>query len=240
MLPDPAAVEVAAHGGEGILTALREGALWLEMTSSSPPTTRAVAEQAAVRGARVLDAPVSGGVRGAEEGTLTIMVGGPRALLAEARPLLEVLGTIVHAGDRPGDGDLAKTVNNMLSATNLAAAAEALALGMRGGLDPGRLLDCVNSSTGVSDATRTKIPRYVLTGRFDSGFTIGQYVKDLSIALDVAAGCHVPAAVSSAARAIWTGYVARGQGDADHTELVALMLREAGVTEGAGEARPSE
>src|SRR4051794_31306443 len=166
MLPDPPVVERAARGPEGLLAGLGDGALWLEMSSSRPAATRALAEAAAERGAALLDAPVSGGVAGAEAGTLTIMLGGPAALVERARPLLEELGrSLVHVGDRPGDGDAAKTINNMLSATNLAAAAEALAMGMRAGLDPERLVDCVNGGTGASHAMEEKVGGQGLTGR---------------------------------------------------------------------------
>jgi 3-hydroxyisobutyrate dehydrogenase-like beta-hydroxyacid dehydrogenase len=147
-----------------------------------------------------------------------------------ARPLLETLGsTLVHVGDRPGDGDTAKTLNNMLSATNLAAAAEALAIALREGLDPERLVDCVNGGTGASHAMREKVGGQVLSGRFDSRFTLGQYLKDLGIAHALAAEHRVPAPVNAAAQALWTSHAARGAADEDHTRLVALLLADAGV-----------
>src|SRR3954471_8278258 len=193
MLPDPPVVERAARGPEGILAGLGDGALWLEMSSSRPATTRALAEAAAERGAALLDAPVSGGVAGAEAGTLTIMLGGPAALVERAGPLLAELGaSLVHVGDRPGDGDAAKTINNMPSGTNLAAAAEALAMGMRAGLDPARLVECVNGGTGASNAMEKKVGGQVLTGKFASRFTLGQYLKDLGIAQGLADDHRVP------------------------------------------------
>ena len=230
MLPDPPAVEGAAHGEDGVLAGLRPGALWIEMSSSTPATTRALAGAAGERGAELLDAPVSGGVAGAEAGTLTIMAGGEEALLDRARPLLDELGAeIVHVGDRPGDGDAAKTINNMLSATNLAAAAEALSLGVRAGLDPERLRSCVNGGTGASNASQNKVAGQVLTGRFASRFTIGQYLKDLRIALGLAADHDVPAPVNSTACSVWTSHAARGAAGDDHTRLVDLVLRDAGL-----------
>ena len=230
MLPDPGVVDRAARGPEGLLGGLGSGALWLEMSSSRPVTTRALADAAAERGAALLDAPVSGGVTGAEAGTLTIMLGGPEALVARARPLLEVLGdALVHVGDRPGDGDAAKTINNMLSATNLAAAAEALAMGIRAGLDPERLVDCVNGGTGASHAMRAKVGGHVLTGTFGSRFTLGQYLKDLGIARGLADDHRVPTPVNGAAHALWTEQAARGHADEDHTRMVALLLADAGV-----------
>jgi 3-hydroxyisobutyrate dehydrogenase-like beta-hydroxyacid dehydrogenase len=230
MLPDPPTVNRAARGPDGLLAGLGDGALWLEMSSSRPSTTRTLAGAAAERGAALLDAPVSGGVAGAEAGTLTIMLGGPPALVERARPLLSVLGrSLVHVGDRPGDGDAAKTINNMLSATNLAAAAEALAMGIRAGLDPERLVDCVNGGTGASHAMEQKIGGQVLTGRFASRFTLGQYLKDLGIARGLADDHRVPTPVNGAAHALWTAHAARGHADADHTRLVALLLADAGI-----------
>src|SRR3954471_14894090 len=230
MLPDPPVVERAARGPDGLLAGLGDGALWLEMSSSRPATTRSLAEAAAERGAAVLDAPVSGGVTGAEAGTLTIMLGGPAALVQRARPLLSELGaSLVHVGDRPGDGDAAKTINNMLSATNLAAAAEALAMALRAGLDPARLLECVNGGTGASHAMEKKVGGQVLTGKFASRFTLGQYLKDLGIARGLADDRRVPTPVNGAAHTLWTTHAARGAADEDHTRLVALLLADAGI-----------
>jgi 3-hydroxyisobutyrate dehydrogenase-like beta-hydroxyacid dehydrogenase len=230
MLPDPPAVDGAARGPEGLLSGLEAGALWLEMSSSRPETTRTLAEAAKERGAALLDAPVSGGVAGAEAGSLTVMLGGPAELVERARPVLEQLGSsLVHVGDHPGDGDAAKTLNNMLSATNLAAATEALAIGIRAGLDPERLVDCVNGGTGGSHAMRHKVGEHALTGRFASRFTIGQYLKDLGIAHDLAADHGVPVPVNGAARALWASHAARGATGLDHTRLVELVLADAGI-----------
>src|SRR3954465_10056672 len=230
MLPDPPVVERAARRPEGVLAGLGDGALWLEMSSSRPATTQALAEAAAERGAALRDAPVSGGVGGAEAGTLTIMLGGPAALVERARPLLSQLGaSLVRVGDRPGDGDAAKTTNNMRSATTLAAAAEALAMGMRAGLDPVRLVECVNGGTGASHAMERKVGGQVLTGRFASRFTLGQYLKDLGIARGLADDHRVPTPVNGAPHALCAAHAARGHADPDHTRLVALLLADAGI-----------
>lgn len=230
MLPHPAATAAAAHGEDGILTGLRPGSLWLEMSSSHPATTLELARAAAERQAALLDAPVSGGVAGARDGTLTIMVGGAPELLERARPLLELLGRhVLHVGERPGDGDLAKTINNLLSAANLTAAAEALSVGIRAGLDPARLIAAVSASSGASHAIAVKIPKYVLTGTFDAGFTINQMLKDLRIVQDVATRSDTPGFVSSLIHAMWTSFAAEGHGDEDHTTVAAIVAARAGV-----------
>lgn len=229
MLPAPQVVAAVASGRTGVLAGLRPGALWLEMTSSAPQVTAELADQAAHAGAELLDAPVTGGVRGAEDGTLTIIVGGDASLVERARPLLETLGdTVVHVGDRPGDGDTAKTLNNMVSATNLTAVSEALAVGVRAGLDAEKLLACINSGTGASHASRVKVTEHVLTERFDAGFTIAQYLKDLRIAGAVAERHRVDTPVTACTRALWTGYVDRGDGDLDHTRVAELVAGRRG------------
>jgi len=128
MLPDGPAVERAAYGEGGVVAAAHAGQTLLEMTSSHPTVTRRLAADLGTRGVGVLDAPVSGGVRGAEQGSLCVMVGGPAALLESERALLECFGRIVHVGDAPGDGDVAKTINNLMSATTIWSAVEAVAL----------------------------------------------------------------------------------------------------------------
>lgn len=229
MLPTPTAVDGAARAEDGVLAGLQPGALWLEMSSSHPSITADLAELAAQRGAGLLDAPVSGGVKGAREGRLTIIVGGQEEFLERARPLLKLMGEqIIHVGDRPGDGDLAKTINNMLSAINLTAAAEGMALARAGGLGFERLIEVLNCSTGGSNATEVKIPNYVLTKRFDAGFTIANYLKDMRIALDVCWNEGVAVDVLSTVHVLWTAAVAHGHADDDHTMMVPFVARRAG------------
>jgi 3-hydroxyisobutyrate dehydrogenase-like beta-hydroxyacid dehydrogenase len=205
---------------------MRAGQLLLEMTSSHPDTTRRVAGHLVPRGVRVLDAPVSGGVRGAIDGTLCIMVGGPADVLEACRPLLERLGRdIVHVGDAPGDGDTAKTINNLLSAMTVWSVAEALVLGAQAGLSPERLFAAVNHSTGRSHTTETKVSRYMLPRQFTSGFTVGQYLKDLNICLGLADELGVPMLLGSMLRQVWTVAARDGMADLDHTALVQLLER---------------
>jgi 3-hydroxyisobutyrate dehydrogenase-like beta-hydroxyacid dehydrogenase len=230
MLPHARAVEEVAYGDEGLVPALRPGQVLIEMTSSHPRVTRRLEADLAPRGVRVLDAPVSGGVRGATDGTLCIMVGGAADLLEICRPILERLGRdIVRVGDAPGDGDTAKTINNLLSATTVWSVMEALALATRAGLAPERLMAAVNHSTGRSHTTEAKVGRYVLTRRFDSGFTVAQYLKDLEICLSVADDLGVPMPLGSLLRQMWKIAVRDGFGDLDHTALARLLERWADV-----------
>ncbi len=239
MLPDGRAVEEAAYGPEGLVGALRAGQRLIEMTSSDPRVTRRLAADLVPRGVGVLDAPVSGGVRGAVEGTLCIMAGGPAELLDACRPILECLGRdIVHVGDEPGDGDTAKTINNFLSATTVWSVAEALALAARAGLSPERLMAAVNRSSGRSHTTETKVARHILTRRFDAGFTVAQYLKDLTICLGVADDLRVPMPLAALLRQVWSIAARDGLGEQDHTALVCLLERWAGIEAGPHDGRP--
>jgi len=232
VLPDGPAVERVVYGDGGLARAMRRGQRLIEMTSSSPRVTRRVAADLDREGVAVLDAPVSGGVRGAVDGTLCIMAGGPTALVDACRPILECFGRqIVHVGDAPGDGDTAKTINNLLSATTVWSAAEAVALGVKAGLAPERLLDAVNHSTGRSYTTEVKFPRYILPRQFTAGFTVAQYLKDLDICLEVADELHAPMLLGSVVRQAWRIAVQEGMGDADHTALVELLERWIGTAD---------
>jgi len=225
ILPDGPAVEQAVYGEAGLLAASRPGQTLLEMTSSHPRVTRRVAADLAARGVGVLDAPVSGGVRGAEQGTLCIMVGGPAPLLESQRHVLECFGRIVHVGDAPGDGDVAKTINNLMSATTIWSAVEAITLARRAGLEPERFLEAINRSTGRSYTTEQKVAQYMLPRRFAAGFTIGQYLKDLDICLDVAAGLDVPMLLGESLHQAWRTAAHSGLAAEDHTALITLIER---------------
>jgi 3-hydroxyisobutyrate dehydrogenase len=154
------------------------------------------------------------------------MAGGPADVVSACRPVLECFGhDIVHVGDSPGDGDAAKTINNLLSATTTWSAMEAIVLGVRAGLAPDRLLAAINRSTGRSYTTEVKFPRYIIPRRFDAGFTTGQYLKDLNICLDLADDLTVPLPLGSVVRLLWRIAAHEGMADLDHTALITLLER---------------
>jgi 3-hydroxyisobutyrate dehydrogenase-like beta-hydroxyacid dehydrogenase len=188
-----------------------------------------VAEALGERGIVTIDAPVSGGVRGATAGKLAVMVAGPASELARVRPLLEVFGRVFHVGERPGLGQLMKLANNFLSATAIAATAEAIVLGVKGGLDPATMLDVINASTGRNTASEDKFPRQVLSGRYAAGFTTGLLTKDLGLCAAAADDLAVPMPVAAEVYAQWQRAVAELGADADITRIVALVERAAGV-----------
>lgn len=184
-----------------------------------------MAAPVAARGIRFLDAPVSGGVVGAREATLTIMVGGAAGDLADCRPVLDVLGKeVTHVGDL-GAGHAVKALNNLLSATSLLASSEVLATAIEFGLDPEVVLDVVNRSSGKSWSTELKLPKYVLTDRFDSGFGLRLMLKDIQIATNLAREMGTPALLGEAAVAYWAQAADALGEDADHTEIAKWVAQ---------------
>ncbi|GAA1212083.1 NAD(P)-dependent oxidoreductase [Pseudonocardia alaniniphila] len=220
MLPDSNVVEAVL--GEGLLDALTPGTLLIDMGSSEPMRTKALAERVAARGAVMIDAPVSGGVSGATAGTLTIMVGGPDTEVGVITPLLAVLGRVRHVGP-VGAGHALKALNNLMSASHLLASSEALLAGERFGLDPAVMLDAVNGSSGRSGSTENKWPNFVLPETYNSGFALALMVKDIRIALGLAEATGAPSALAARTVELWSEAAAALAPDADHTEIVRWL-----------------
>ena len=234
MLPDSDIVERVVLGrlaseppgsgaGGALLVNLAPGTTIIDMSSSDPVRTRALAEHAAAAGVTLLDAPVSGGVAGARAGTLTVMVGGPPAAFARFKPMLAAMGKrVVHAGD-VGAGHAVKALNNLMSAAHLLASSEALIAGRRFGLDPAVMLEIINGSSGRSWSTENKWPNYVLTEKYDAGFPVRLMVKDIKLALAIEHATGVPAAASEAVVATWEAALADLPPDADHTAIARWL-----------------
>lgn len=233
MLPTSAVVRDVLVGA-GLLDALSEGALLLDMGSSQPEVTQELAVVAEQAGVRLLDAPVSGGVGGAREGTLTIMVGGPAEWVEQCRPVLEVLGrTVVQAGP-VGAGHALKALNNLLSASHLLATSEAVTIGRRCGLDPATMIEAINGSSGKSWSSEMKFPTYVLPGTFCSGFALALLVKDARIAVELARSTGTPAAHAEATLALWEQAAQELAGEPDHTEIARWVEQRASRGPAAG------
>ena len=220
MLPDSGAVREAILGWQGgIASALKPGAVVLDMSSSDPVGTRALGADLAPAGIRVIDAPVSGGITRAEAGTLSLMVGGQdEDAFARVRPVLEVLGQRIFRTGPLGSGHAMKALNNFLGAAAYTTAAEALAVGKEFGLDPRVMLEVVNASTGRSFNTEVVFPEDVITGRYGTGFALGLLAKDVGIAADLAESVGVSAPACLLVRRRWAD-AATGLGfTADHSE----------------------
>jgi 3-hydroxyisobutyrate dehydrogenase len=229
VLPNVFIVKETLTGPEGLMKGFKTDSLLIEMTTSIPSVTKELNEMLKKEGFRMIDAPVSGGVKKAEDGSLSIMVGGEAGDFEEAKPLLSLLGqNIFHVGES-GAGHTIKALNNMISATTLAATGEAMALGVKLGLDPNKMLDVINSSTGRSFSSDFKFPNQVLTRNFEVGFTLDLMVKDLKIAMGMAEEEKVPMFISSASFQLWKQAWSEGKGSEDHTAIVKSIEEMFGV-----------
>ena len=216
-------------GADGLLAGLARGAILVDCTSGDPGTSRRIAERLAETGVDFLDAPVSGGVSGAEKGALTVMVGGYEKVLARAKPVIETFGQkIVHCG-AIGAGDTVKAVNQAFLAIHLLSAAEGLAVLVKEGVDPGKALEVINASSGRSNSSMNLIPERVLTRAFPRTFRLALLEKDIGIAAGLARDNRVPAPVTQLTADMFR--VARGElGEiADHVEIVKMVEQWAGV-----------
>jgi 3-hydroxyisobutyrate dehydrogenase-like beta-hydroxyacid dehydrogenase len=222
-LPGSDVVEEAVLGERGLVEGLSSGKVLIDTSSSRPSSTRDLAEKLAESGVEMLDAPVSGGVLRAEEGKLAVMVGGREEVFERYREVLEAFGEkIFHVGDH-GAGHLVKSLNNLLSATTLASAAEAVILAQKAGVAPETLLEVINAGNGRSYSTEVKFPNFILNRSFDDGFALGLMVKDLKIALETAAEMGHPMFSGSSISQLWQAASARGYGPEGHTSIYAFL-----------------
>jgi len=191
-LPNGKIVREAVLGEGGVAEGMAEGSVLVDMSSSSPMGTIELGKELADRGIRMVDAPVSGGVPRAIEGTIAIMVGGAKEDIQKVRPALDAMGgQIFETGDL-GSAHAMKAINNVLSATNFVVGVEALVIGKKFGLDPENMVDILNFSSGKNSATEGKLKQYVLSRGFDSGFSMDLMIKDVATALDLAHELGVP------------------------------------------------
>ena len=221
MLPDSGVVRTVM---DGLLPALAEGTIVVDMSSSEPLVTRELAAEAARRRVTLVDAPVSGGVTGAVSGRLTIMAGGAADDVARVRPLLDVLGArVVHVGD-VGAGHAVKALNNLLSAIHLLATCEAMAAAAEFGLDVPTVLNAINTSSGRSGSTENKWPDFIVPRTFDSGFSLRLMLKDMRIALGLATAAGTPCTLSALAVEQWAEAADALPENADHTEIARRFI----------------
>ena len=224
-LPTPpivreAAAEVLAGGKLRIIC---------DLSTSGPKLAQELHDLAAARGVASFDAPVSGGIRGAEQGTLAIMAGGPKSHWPEIEPLLTRIGKPFYMGETPGAGQVAKLANNLLSLAAIATTAEAMALGIKAGLDPARMIEVLNAGTGANSATRDKWPRAVLPRTFDFGFSAQLSLKDTRLALDEARAMGVPLPTGERLARLLERTLAEYGDDADFTAMAKVVEEDAGL-----------
>ena len=222
MLPDSPQVREVYLGPDGAFEALRAGWLAIDMSSIAPSTARELAALAAGGGAEMLDAPVSGGDKGAIAGTLSIMVGGTEAAFERAHPVLQAMGkTIVHVGPA-GAGQVVKVCNQVVVAVVIEAVAEALVLGAKAGVDPARIADVLQGGLAATKVLEMRRDN-MLTGRFDPGFRIRLHQKDLKNALELAGETSVALPAAALVEQLMRGMAAKGRADYDHSGLVTIL-----------------
>ncbi|BBX46390.1 NAD(P)-dependent oxidoreductase [Mycobacterium cookii] len=232
-LPSPAAaLDVAAGVAEGDRVAR-----YVDLSTVGTHTAVRIHGLLAEHDIAAIDCPVSGGVGGAEAGTLALMVSGPRPEFDVLRPVLETIGRPMHVGEQPGSAQTMKLANNILAATVLVATSEVVVMGVKSGLDPEVMIDVLNASSGATSASRDKFPRAILPRTFDYGFATGLMVKDVRLYLDEAKALGVPVEIAEAVRRLWEATLAEEGADSDFTSAIKPMERAAGITVGARRKR---
>ena len=217
-----------ATGDDGLIRGNRVRR-YVDLSTTGSKAAIETAEIMKRRGIVQIDCPVSGGVAGAEKGTLAVMVSGPRDEIEELRPALEVFGKVFVCGERPGLAQSMKLANNFLSATGMAATCEAIAMGVKGGLDASLMVDVINAGSGMNTGTAQKFPRSVLPGTFDYGFGMGLMVKDVRLFLAEAEMFGIPTEVAQAVGRIWERALKENGVESDFTTIAKTIEKGAGV-----------
>ena len=203
---------------------------YVDLSTIGSSTALRIHDLLAARNIVAMDSPVSGGVGGAEAGTLALMVSGPRAEFETLLPVLETLGRPMHVGEQPGSAQTMKLMNNILAATVLVATSEVVVMGAKSGLDPAVMIDVLNAGSGATSASRDKFPRAILPRTFDYGFATGLMVKDVRLYLHEANALGVPVAIADAVARAWETTMDDEGADSDFTSAIKPMERAAGVT----------
>ena len=227
-LPNPQVVVDTMLGEQGAIDGNRLE-VCVDLSTSGPEAAIKLAVVLAERNIASLEAPVSGGVKGAREGTLSLMVSGPQTAWQRVRPLLEIFGRPFFMGETAGAGQTMKLVNNLLGACAIAITAEGMTIGVKAGLDPVRMIDVLNVSSGRSSATLDKWPRAVLPRTFDFGFAAGLCLKDVRLCLAAARALGVPLGVGSAVCELLERTVRTLGEDSDFTAMTKIVESDAGL-----------
>ena len=229
MLPDGKIVRDVLIGDEGIVTSLQSDCIIIDMSSSHPTGTKELGNELKCKGLAFIDAPVSGGVKKAEAGTLAIMVGGEETDFRRAKPLFDVLGENVFHVGALGAGHATKALNNLLSAVGLVASMEVFSAAQKSGIDPRKFLEVINASTGKNNTTEVKMEPHVLDRAFASGFGLSLMVKDINTAMDYAQSFGLN--MEACKKAVEIAQTADEQlsAGADHTEVAKIVEAKASI-----------
>jgi len=224
MLPDSDVVNRVLFGEKDSLAAhLSRGSVVIDMSSSDPSVTCEIGPQMKETGIDFIDAPVSGGVKRAIDGSLAIMAGGDGAVIARVRPLLLTMGKVIIETGVLGSGHAMKALNNYVSAAGLLAACEALKVGADFGIAPERIIAVLNASTGKNNSTENKMMQYVVSRLFNSGFSLGLMRKDIAIVTDLSKRLGSKTLLGETLLKSWADAEAKIGGAADHTEIFRML-----------------
>ncbi len=227
-LPDPAIVRKVVLGTDGVIAGTRVKTV-LDLSTTGATAAREIAAALAAKGITGIDCPVSGGVSGAVNGTLAVMLAGPQALCTTLESLVKNFGRVFFVGEQAGMAQTMKLANNLLSAAAMAATSEAVAFGVKAGLDPALMIEIINAGSGRSTASESKFPKSILPRTFDFGFTTGLMYKDVKLCLEEAGAANVPMPVGQAVRGQWQRTFDEFGGDKDFTNIARMVERAAGV-----------
>jgi 3-hydroxyisobutyrate dehydrogenase-like beta-hydroxyacid dehydrogenase len=225
-----ASLEVATGSGGAI-----EGKRikrFIDLSTVGSPMAVRIHDLLAKRNIVQLDSPVSGGVGGAEKGTLAVMVSGPRADFETAKPALDIIGKVFFIGEKPGSAQTMKLANNLLSATAVAATSEAVVMGVKSGLDPAVMIEVINAGSGMNTASRDKFPRSILPRSFDYGFATGLMVKDVRLCLEEMRALGLSMEVAEAVGRLWEVVIREMGAESDFTSAIKPIEQAAGVVVG--------
>jgi 3-hydroxyisobutyrate dehydrogenase-like beta-hydroxyacid dehydrogenase len=228
-LPTPDVVREVALGGNGGLINGSKIRTVIDLSTTGPGVATEVAGKLAERKIAWVDSPVSGGITGAKAGTLAVMVSCPNPAYQKLEPVLKVFGKLFHAGEKPGLAQTAKLANNLLAATAMVATSEAMAMGVKAGLDAKVLIDIINASSGRNSASQDKFPRAILPRTCDCGFATGLSYKDVRLCVEEAEAMGVPMVVGGAVREMLAVTRARFGAGSDFTHIAKVLEEWAGV-----------
>jgi len=227
-LPNPEIVQRAVLDHAGIIEGAKVKRV-VDFSTIGPRTADLVAKALAPRNVIYVDAPVSGGLKGAREGTLAVMVSCPKAIYAQLETILKTFGKPFHLGENAGQAQTMKLANNLLAAAAMALTSEAMVMGVKAGLDPKVMLDVLNAGSGRNSASQDKFPKSVLPGTFDFGFATGLSYKDVRLCIDEAEALGVPMVCGAAVRQMLAVTNAMYGPDSDFTSMCKVVESWAGV-----------
>jgi 2-hydroxy-3-oxopropionate reductase len=229
MLPNSPDVEQVALGPNGIVEGARPGLIFADMSTISPIVSQKVAKALAAKGVSMLDAPVSGGEKGAIEGALSIMVGGDKAVFETVLPIFQAMGRTITLLGPLGFGGFTKLANQIIVAVNLTALAEALTLGKKAGLDRELLLTALAGGLAGSKCLEQKRPNYI-AGTYNPGFKVDLHYKDLGLIMESASALGVPLPTTAMVQQLFNALRVKGRGGLDHSGVITLLEDLAGAS----------